>query len=848
MKTIAFYSYKGGVGRSLLVANAARFLGMLGKRVVALDLDIEAPGLHYKLGQGLDSEFPFTGGAVPYLVATAKGAKNPPPLNNHLIELAMPKGTRGWLRLMPAGPAPNREYWIALKQLREQLRFDNPSGKGLAALFDLHARIQEELEPDYLLIDSRTGVTELGGLATTTLADCVVCLFVANQESIDGTLAIIEALKTSTQQSKRDPIRVIPVVARVTDNISDEGQTAEGIKRLVKISEGRGTDNKKDLKPFVLPHDSLLGTTDKVVGGEKKASAFSPLHKAYLELFQNLFPQARQEAEQVLFRLEAVAKLKRELTDQRQRRFRSTERGIFAPWEDTAIEEGVVIRSKQDTKTSRYADLVCRGPNDETLMIVEYIPGSEESEVMQFWSKHSQARCVILLCQQEKNNWDTRKIYCRAKGWGEELQPTERYTPPAPIEFEIYENPGDRSVTQVLEALHRGNEDMVPELIAHWKECMGLHDDKMHMKGFGRWRPVEARSILDGLAATEKTEVAVRILRNAAHFSFQSWGDEDFEMRHGFHNASMSATLIGMELFAPLLWRLPVEATCAYWGEPPHPGWTPCLTGHRLLAEDLMGLRYDPVRDALKESNFLAAQAPDGKFEEGDRDDRTSHLIYRKLRQSRPRLSKDAPPILLWDQKLREDHYWAGELDGLDKKTLDKAKNLMSEPFQLQTWLRGRISRGVLTTCSLFGRYDPSFARIELYTTILDALAPLLGLQPRYLKNIVFIQLSVLAIAHQARDCDGQMGFGFATALPTNPFQKESPAHITISQYFAFRLIERLGDMNLMGAFEKLSDHQPEQYRSWRRMRHIPVEQMRTVLLRARLGEAALGLPPAIQE
>lgn len=81
MQTIAFYSYKGGVGRSLLVANAARFLGMLGKRVVALDLDVEAPGLHYKLGRAtdLDSKPAIAGGAVPYLVATAKGAKNPPP-------------------------------------------------------------------------------------------------------------------------------------------------------------------------------------------------------------------------------------------------------------------------------------------------------------------------------------------------------------------------------------------------------------------------------------------------------------------------------------------------------------------------------------------------------------------------------------------------------------------------------------------------------------------------------------------------------------------------------------------------------------------------------------------------
>jgi MinD-like ATPase involved in chromosome partitioning or flagellar assembly len=50
VETLAFYSYKGGVGRSLLLANAARFLASLGKGVVALDFDFEAPGLHYKLG------------------------------------------------------------------------------------------------------------------------------------------------------------------------------------------------------------------------------------------------------------------------------------------------------------------------------------------------------------------------------------------------------------------------------------------------------------------------------------------------------------------------------------------------------------------------------------------------------------------------------------------------------------------------------------------------------------------------------------------------------------------------------------------------------------------------------
>ena len=292
METIAFYSYKGGVGRSLLVVNAARFLGMLGKGVVALDLDFEAPGLHYKFGRALDlhGKRAITGGAVPYLVATSESAKNPPPLQDHMVDLAMPKGTRGWLRLMPAGPAPQREYWRALKQLRERLRFDDPGGKALAALLDLHARIQDELKPDYLLIDARTGVTELGGLVTTALADCVVFLLVTNRESVDGTLAIVEALREAPRLPKRSAPRIVPVFARATSDVTQGGRAAEGIKRLVGIGERRVTDSKGEPKPFVLPHDDLLGTTDKVVGGEQKASVFSPLHRAYVELFQHLFP------------------------------------------------------------------------------------------------------------------------------------------------------------------------------------------------------------------------------------------------------------------------------------------------------------------------------------------------------------------------------------------------------------------------------------------------------------------------------------------------------------------------------------------------------------------------------
>lgn len=392
----------------------------------------------------------------------------------------------------------------------------------------------------------------------------------------------------------------------------------------------------------------------------------------------------------------------------------------------------------------------------------------------------------------------------------------------------------------MLEALHRGNGELVPQLVAEWQECMA----GLIMHKFGPpWRPGEARRILDGLAATEKVEVAVRVLRYAARKATFRPEYDDFDERHG---GGALGAITEEELFAPLFWRLPAEAAVKYMSEPDHPFWMPCLAGQRLLSAEVMGLRYDPLRNALKESDSPAAEFLDEKGEEGHDEGWTLHAIHRRLfREIRSRLCDDPPPVLLWDQKLRKDRYWSGDLDDLDGETHEKAKAFMTEAPQLRTWLRGKINRNALGTGSLLGRYDPASGRVELYPAILDALGPLLGLQPRYLKNIVFIQLSVWAIAHQAHDCDGQPGFGFAVASAANPFQRESPAHIALSQYFAFRLIERLGDISLMGAFEKLSEKQPEPYRRWRSMRRIPVEQMRATLLRARLGEAALGLPGA---
>jgi Mrp family chromosome partitioning ATPase len=43
---VTFYSYKGGTGRTMAMANVAWILASNGKRVLAVDWDLESPGLH----------------------------------------------------------------------------------------------------------------------------------------------------------------------------------------------------------------------------------------------------------------------------------------------------------------------------------------------------------------------------------------------------------------------------------------------------------------------------------------------------------------------------------------------------------------------------------------------------------------------------------------------------------------------------------------------------------------------------------------------------------------------------------------------------------------------------------
>src|SRR5689334_5786266 len=100
MKTITFYSYKGGVGRSLALANIATRLVEFGKRVCLLDFDLEAPGLNLKF-RHLDTR-KIEKGVVDYIYEFSNSGILPDNIRDFTIEFNIAPENNP-LHLIPAG-------------------------------------------------------------------------------------------------------------------------------------------------------------------------------------------------------------------------------------------------------------------------------------------------------------------------------------------------------------------------------------------------------------------------------------------------------------------------------------------------------------------------------------------------------------------------------------------------------------------------------------------------------------------------------------------------------------------------------------------------------------------------
>jgi hypothetical protein len=82
-------------------------------------------------------------------------------------------------------------------------------GKLVGGAFFDHAKRKFEIY-DYVLIDSRTGVSDTSGICTMQMPDNLVVCFTLNYQSINGTLAVAQSVREI-----RPNMRIFPVPTRI---------------------------------------------------------------------------------------------------------------------------------------------------------------------------------------------------------------------------------------------------------------------------------------------------------------------------------------------------------------------------------------------------------------------------------------------------------------------------------------------------------------------------------------------------------------------------------------------------------------------------------------------------------
>ena len=138
-----FYSFKGGVGRTLALVNVAVELAKNGRRVLLVDFDLEAPGLD------TFEKFAAPGprlGVVDYVSDFIKNGQ-PPNVDAYAYEAPVSTDLQGDILVMPAG-IRNSEYARKLAAIDWQSLYSDMDG--FLLFEDLKDRWEEEFAPDYV--------------------------------------------------------------------------------------------------------------------------------------------------------------------------------------------------------------------------------------------------------------------------------------------------------------------------------------------------------------------------------------------------------------------------------------------------------------------------------------------------------------------------------------------------------------------------------------------------------------------------------------------------------------------------------------------------------------------------
>ncbi|WP_437737366.1 KGGVGR-motif variant AAA ATPase [Sorangium sp. So ce1335] len=179
MLKVTFYSYKGGVGRTLAMLNVAALMAEQGCRVLVVDLDLEAPGLGLSaLTRAKTAQIERARAGVSDFLLD-RWASSATPVSAYVYP-ALTERFGDRFHVMPAGTRAGE-----VSRNVEEL-FREPQGDAAHLFMLLLAEIEAFIAPDYVFFDSRTGLADVAGVCTMELPDVVVAVCGLNEQNIGG--------------------------------------------------------------------------------------------------------------------------------------------------------------------------------------------------------------------------------------------------------------------------------------------------------------------------------------------------------------------------------------------------------------------------------------------------------------------------------------------------------------------------------------------------------------------------------------------------------------------------------------------------------------------------------------
>ena len=219
MYVTTFYSFKGGVGRTMALVNAAVTLAHKGRRVLVVDFDVEAPGLDTFDVLRTSDEIP---GVIDFTARYIESGQAPN-VADYVGECPNLGDEAGKLWIMPSGKSES--YATNFNQVDWGELYDRQDGYLLFE--DLKAQWQQFIQPDYVLIDSRTGHSDTCGICTRQLPNSVVVFFFPNEQNLRGLTDVVGNIRSEAAEPRNKNIELHFVMSNVPD-LDDEDQILEG--------------------------------------------------------------------------------------------------------------------------------------------------------------------------------------------------------------------------------------------------------------------------------------------------------------------------------------------------------------------------------------------------------------------------------------------------------------------------------------------------------------------------------------------------------------------------------------------------------------------------------------------